>query len=183
MASGLSAPISRPEKERSNLQRGPIGLRLIIGYKLVRGGAALTLAITLMIFLAQGHGRGLHALGVALWMHATNAWMLKLAHFILSSSALHRLQLGAIALAVDGLFTTFEGWALARGYTFAPWLVVVATASFLPWEMLLIVRHLAAGRIATLLVNALVVVYLARQALRERQAHKKRQSELHIPRG
>ena len=132
-----------------------------------------------MIFLAQGHGARLHALGVALWVHATNAWMLKLAHFILSSSALHRLQLGAIALAVDGLFTIFEGWSLARGFTFAPWLVVVATASFVPWEMLRIVRRPAAGRIATLVVNALVVAYLARKALRDRQEHKKRQSEPH----
>jgi len=132
-----------------------------------------------MIFLAQGHGARLHALGVALWVHATNAWMLKLAHFILSSSALHRLQLGAIALAVDGLFTLFEGWALVRGFAFAPWLVVVATASFVPWEMLRIVRRPAAGRIATLLVNALVVAYLARKAVRDWQEHKKRQSEPH----
>jgi uncharacterized membrane protein (DUF2068 family) len=138
----------------------------------------VVLATTLMIFIAKGHGARLHALGVALWMHATNAWMLKLAHFILSSRALHRFQLVAIALAGDGLFTLFEGWALARGFAFAPWLVVVATASFMPWEILRIIRHPGAGRIATLVVNAVVVAYLARIALLDRQKHDKRRSDL-----
>jgi uncharacterized membrane protein (DUF2068 family) len=147
----------------------PLGYRLIIGYKLVRGGAALILGVAIGILALLGYGAHIEALGHALRQHATNAWTLYLARFLLSAGAGRHLELGALALLVDGSFTLFEGYALLRRWAFAPWLVVVATASFVPWEIVRLVRRVLAGRVAALVVNLAVVAYLAQKALRDRR--------------
>jgi len=76
-----------------------------------------------------------------------------------------------IALAFDGILSVIEGWALLRGRWWAPWLVVLATGSLLPFEFIAFARRLNPVRAAVLAANLAIVVYLARKALRE---HRKR---------
>jgi uncharacterized membrane protein (DUF2068 family) len=165
----VPAGVKTPGRRAPTIERDrALGLRLIIAYKFVRGGLALALAITLLILAARGGGARLHHLAATLRDQATTAVALKLANLALKASQGRRLHLVALALAVDGSFTVFEGWALSRGLAFAPWLVVVATAAFVPWEIVRLARHLAAGRLAILILNLAIVAYLARRALRER---------------
>ena len=54
-----------------------------------------------------------------------------------------------------------------HGHWWGPWLVVVATASLLPFEVVSFVRHPHVGRALILVVNLAIVAYLTRTALRE----------------
>jgi uncharacterized membrane protein (DUF2068 family) len=75
-----------------------------------------------------------------------------------------------LALLLDGLLTLLEGWALYRGFPWAPWLVVIATGSLLPFEVAALARRLRVGRLLILLVNLAVVTYLGVRAMRQIRA-------------
>lgn len=126
------------------------------------------MAVGLFILAGAQHGERVHEFGRFLGQHATGALMLKLAEMALSPAGVHRVRLGALALLADGLFTLFEGYALVRRWTFAPWLVVIATASFIPWEIARLIRVVHLGRVVALVLNLAVVAYLAYQALHDR---------------
>jgi len=53
-----------------------------------------------------------------------------------------------------------EGIGLVLEKTWAEFLTLAITASFLPWEIFEVLRRVTAIRIGLLTVNALVVVYL-----------------------
>ena len=99
--------------------------------------------------------------------HASNALTMRLAELVVRSATQRYLTIGAIALACDGCFTLFEGWALKKRFPWGPWLVVGATASFLPWELLELYRHLKLGRLVLLMSNLAVVGYLVRRKMLE----------------
>jgi uncharacterized membrane protein (DUF2068 family) len=60
--------------------------------------------------------------------------------------------------------------ALREGHWWGPWLVVVASGVLLPYELFELVRHPRVGRALLVVVNAAVVLYLGRRALREHRA-------------
>ena len=144
------------------------GVRLIIGYKLVKAVAQVVLAAFVFYGAAHGLRASLADFAHELQHHATNALTNKI------SAALARLfsvrgslwRIGG-ALAGDGVFSAFEGWALHRGYRWAPWVVVIATASLIPFEVVAIVHHRRAGRFVLLAINLAIVAYLAWRARRE----------------
>jgi uncharacterized membrane protein (DUF2068 family) len=74
----------------------------------------------------------------------------------------------------DSLLSTVEGLALRAGRWWAPWLVVVATAALLPWEVWELVRRPAWGRFGILAVNVAVVAYLLQGVVREHRAAAQR---------
>jgi len=148
-------------------------LRVLVVYKVVRGGGALVLGTALAIAAIRGADARLREWAIVLSQHATYAWAARLADAVFRVSSPRALELGAAALLCDGAFTLFEGWSLYRGYRFATSLVLIATAAFLPFEAYEIAVHLRAGRIVLFLVNVAVFVYLARRNLRERRSVRK----------
>ena len=142
-------------------------LWLIIVYKLVKGG--LWLAFSLTIFVAMHAGLGGHLLGFAEGLrHHSGAWSLELAKLVVRAATPRGLWTITVALLADGSLTLLEGWALLHGHWWGPWLVVVSTGSLLPLEVVALLRHPHLVRAAVLVVNAIIVVYLARKAIRER---------------
>src|SRR4051794_23619461 len=133
------------------VQNPDLGTRLIVIYKLVRGALALTLALVLAGVLITGGGMKVHSLAEMGKDHVSGAWSMKVADLLVKASTQRHLQLGACAFACDGIFTLFEGWSLRQRFWWAPWLVVVATASFLPLEILVLIRGVRAGRLALFL--------------------------------
>jgi uncharacterized membrane protein (DUF2068 family) len=81
----------------------------------------------------------------------------------LSPARLDLIALGAFLYA--GLFTT-EGMGLWLGRRWVEYLTVVATASFLPIEILELVQRLTVPRWTALMLNLLVVVYLTHRLRR-----------------
>jgi uncharacterized membrane protein (DUF2068 family) len=142
------------------------GLALIITYKLVKGGLWLIFAVTTLVLMRMGIGDDI--LGVAAHLrHHSNAWSLELADLLVHAATRRGLWTLVVALLADGTLTLVEGIALLRGYWWAPWLVVVATGSLLPFEVVSLVRKRRVSRLILLCVNLAIVLYLGRTALRE----------------
>ena len=83
---------------------------------------------------------------------------------LVSDRGVHLIEIG---LALDGLLSSVEAITLWRGYRWAPWLVVVATASPLPLEIAQIVRTPRPSRVGLAMVNLAVVGYLAQRIARK----------------
>lgn len=149
----------------------PAGVRLIVVYKFAKALLQLTLAATLTIVIVRGGAARLHEFALALFRHGVSVWSLWASKLLLAVATEHRLELAALALALDAILSSIEGYSLARGYTWGPWLVVVATGSLVPWEIVEVVRTLHFGRVVVLAINLCIVVYLT-SAIRRRHARR-----------
>jgi uncharacterized membrane protein (DUF2068 family) len=143
------------------------GLRLIILYKLAKAALGLGFAAVLWGLVLTGETDRVLDLVEAVRHHMTAAWALHLMDTIVSATDRHHVEFLAGALTMDGAFTLFEWFALHTGRPWGEWLVVVATASLVPFEVIAIVRHGRIGRVVLLLLNVAIVVYLARRAIRK----------------
>jgi len=83
----------------------------------------------------------------------------------LSPGRLEALGVGAFLYA--GLFAT-EGVGLWLGKRWAEYLTVIATMTFVPVAVFELTRRVSPPRVAALLLNLVVIVYLARRLLRRR---------------
>lgn len=80
-----------------------------------------------------------------------------------------RKELAAVVLfAYAALFTT-EGIGLWLGKVWAEYLTIIATASFIPFEIYEVMKHVSALRIAVLIANAVIVGYLVVKVRRRRR--------------
>lgn len=146
------------------------GVVLVTVYKLLRGASALLGAAALAVVVITGHAPQLHDLVEHLSEHWTSGVSSRLSAYVLRALEAHHVWIVTAALALDGAFTSLEGFALYRGYTWGPWLVVGATSLLLPFEAVAWLRRPTLGRALLLALNALVAAYLARRALREQRA-------------
>jgi uncharacterized membrane protein (DUF2068 family) len=144
-----------------------------MGYKLVKGALQLLLAVAIVVMMHLGLGMDLLAIADHLRHHA-RAWSLQLAELLVTAATRRGLWTITVAMVADGSFSLFEAWALSHGHWWGPWLVVAATGSLLPFEVVAIVRHPHAVRVALLALNLVMVWYLARKAMRE---HRERVAE------
>jgi len=145
------------------------GVVIIMAYKLVKGVLWLALAATILVSMQLGLGAQLLDLAAHLRHHAT-AWSIELAKLVVRAATRRGLWVVVFALTADGATSLVEGWALWHGKWWGPWLVVVATATLLPFEVVAIASQPHVGRLTLFAVNAAIVAYLARKALREREA-------------
>jgi uncharacterized membrane protein (DUF2068 family) len=145
------------------------GLVLIIAYKLAKGGIWLVLAPVILVLMRMGLGDRLVGFAEHL-RHHSRAWSLELAEVVVRAASRRGLLTIVVALVADGAMSLLEGWALWHGHWWGPWLVVVATGSLLPFEVVAIVRKVHPIRVILLFVNLAIVVYLARKAQRDRMA-------------
>jgi uncharacterized membrane protein (DUF2068 family) len=143
------------------------GVVVIIAYKFIKGGLWLVFAAVILSLMRVGLGDRL------LWFadhlrHHSRAWSLELAELVVRAASRRGLMTVVVALFADGALSLLEGWALFHGHWWGPWLVVVATGSLLPFEIVAIARKAHAIRVILFFVNLVIVVYLARKALRDR---------------
>jgi uncharacterized membrane protein (DUF2068 family) len=88
--------------------------------------------------------------------------------------------LGAGAFAYASVFLA-EGVGLWQGKKWAEYLTIIATGSLLPFEMAAVYSKLTPVRVATLVVNALVIGYLVWE-LRARRRQERARAESDTPR-
>lgn len=158
----------RSRRAMSSRPRDRVGIRLVITYKLAKGIAQGVSAAVLTGLVLFGYGPELAHLADQLRRHVAGAWSLRLADWLVALASPHRLWEVVVALILDGAFTLFEGLSLERGYGWAPWLVVIATSSLLPFEIVSLARHPHEGRIVLLIVNLSIALYLLTKVRRER---------------
>jgi uncharacterized membrane protein (DUF2068 family) len=144
----------------------PVGLKLIVAYKFLKGSGELGVALILFALSAAGHDL-LHQLALEVRRHLVGPFGLhlsKLLDYLAEPSHLHVLML---ALVLDGLLSGFQGWALFAGYRWGRWLVVIFTGALIPLELVELARHPTAGRVAILVLNLTVVLYLVFRVRRQ----------------
>jgi uncharacterized membrane protein (DUF2068 family) len=147
----------------------PAGVRIIVAYKWMK--VVLELAIAAMLFFGARRGLAAHltALATELRAHAVHAWsdaaVSALLRFL---ERPHDLLLVAGALTADALVALVEGWVLFRGYTWGPWVVVGATGSTIPFEILALAHRFSVARFAFFSVNVAIVAYLVRRVVSRR---------------
>jgi len=141
----------------------PRGLKIIIGYKLTKALAELLGGASIFVLGSVGLAEKLVAVAQAIRRHATESWSIALAEQLLHASTAHKVFVVAMALLADAAATSIEGWALYRRYVWSRWLVVITTASLVPFEVVTLVHHPNAVRATLLLVNVLILVYLMRR--------------------
>jgi len=139
--------------------RNDRGLRLIALFKFAKTALLIAVGLGAIHLLDPDTAAGAQRWATAL---ATSSDRGLVQHLLaqalgLSPGRLEILALGAFLYA--GLFTT-EGVGLWLGRRWAEYLTVVATASFLPIEILELVRRLTVPRVTALMLNVLVVAYL-----------------------
>jgi hypothetical protein len=148
-------------------QGRPLGLRLILAYKFLKGPAVLALALWLSFGPGQVLGLERHVAAELLeWgalFHRLALWL----DLHVTASALHA---GAPFAWLDGATTLLEGVALRLGYAWGEWLVVASASALVPFEILALAHHPGPLRAAVLAANVAIVAYL----LRRRLAHAAR---------
>lgn len=151
------------------MRREP-ALTLIIGYKLARAAASLLGAVAALVLVLTGLDAPLHAAAVAVHDQAASALALWLSRLLVSAAEPKHVLVVAGALGLDGALLLVEGWALLRGRPWGAWLVVAASGTLLPFEVVALARQPALGRVLLLLLNLAIVAWLVRHALRKREA-------------
>lgn len=146
------------------------GLTLIIVYKVFRCVAAWLVAILLAAYISTQRIQLLRDLVDKLTAHLTSGVGNELGHWMERALVAQNAWLVVAGLSLDGAFTLLEAVALIGGYNWGPWLVVIGTSAFMPFEALAWLRHPSIGRALLLVLNGLVVVYLARRVIRRRAA-------------
>lgn len=137
------------------------GLLLIAFLKLVKGLALLAIGIGALKLLHKD----VEAIA-SYWLDVLriDSDSRLFGHIVAKLMAIHDPQLRAISAATffySAIMFT-EGVGLFMGLRWAEYLTIIATSSFLPYEIYEVVAHLSAGRIILLLVNVAVVAYLVR---------------------
>jgi uncharacterized membrane protein (DUF2068 family) len=136
-------------------------LRAVITYKWVKGSVQILLALALSVTLVLGYGDELGDWAHDFRTHATRAYAVILARGMERVTSPKGMQVTLAALWIDGLVTCLEGWALHRRKRWGSWLVVGVSGSLLPFELVVLVRHVRWSRVLVLVVNAAVVAFLA----------------------
>jgi uncharacterized membrane protein (DUF2068 family) len=162
--------MSPPETAEAKADQA--ALRVIIGYKVVKGLLTMTAGVIIGGALAFGFGPALQAHALRVHYNATGAWALHLAELLSKVTTPRWLRWSAVALELDAVVCFVEAWALHEGHAWGPWLVVVITALFLPAEGYELIRHPRVSRALLLLANLAILVFLAwyarRHSLRRR---------------
>lgn len=143
------------------------GLAVIAVFKLVKGA--------LLLFLGFGILKLMHAEVATLF-----SLLIEALHLNADSRLLHTLVLkvdalqphsvlvaGVVSLAYAGMLLV-EGIGLWLEFSWAAYLTVASTALLLPFELYEVVEQVSPIRIAVLLLNLVIVVYLISQLKRHR---------------
>ncbi len=154
----------------------PTGLQLVVAYKVIKAVLQALLAAGLLVVVCTGHTTRLLYFAELLRRNFAGEWSVRLADLLVTATTPRHLVVIVVALALDAVASVFEGFALVRGWWWAPWLVVIATSSLLPFELVALFRHVRLGRLLILAVNVAIVLYLGRRALREHERRKEQQA-------
>jgi uncharacterized membrane protein (DUF2068 family) len=148
----------------------PAGVRFIVAYKCAKSAGELLLAIALLVLVSTGYVARAHDLAAAVRENLVHHWSIRLAELAMRSLTRHHIYWVVAAVLGDSIVSGVEGVALAKGYAWAPWLVVAATAMLLPIEVTELGRHTTLGRLFIFVANLAIVLYLLRRQMKEHHA-------------
>jgi uncharacterized membrane protein (DUF2068 family) len=135
-------------------------LRLIAAYKFCKAALLVAIGLGSLRLLNPDVEEWADRWAAALALRHDRRLLAQLVTLVsdLSPRSLQALALGAFAVAL--LFIT-EGVGLWVGKRWAEYLTVIATTLFVPVEIFELARRITAPRVAALLINLVVVAFLA----------------------
>jgi len=153
------------------------GLVAVIGaFKLLKAALLIALGIAgLVAHPSELAHRARHAvawMGISPGRHVLSRLLGKLGS--VDDDLAHKLAVASLCYAAVFLV---EGVGLLARQRWAEWLTVIVTASFIPIEIYESVEHFSSGKIAALILNLAILVYLllrrveARRGLGHRLEH------------
>ena len=154
--------MSQPEARR------PVGMTAIITYKFVKAPISLSIAVALTFAPALAYAEVMHLIAQ---MSELGLLMARVAHWLRHHLSQDLTSRAALLAWLDGLSTGIEGILLATGKGWAEWVVVAVLACLVPFELVGFIRHTTPLRAIVLVVNVLVVAYLAWRRLEAERAH------------
>ena len=154
--------------------RRPVGIRLIVAYKFVKAPVMLAIAVALTFWPEHSFSLVHHAVfQLSEWgafFARVSRWLgVHLSHGIVGKAA--------VLTWLDAVSTFAEGILLLLGHAWGEWLVLAGLSSLLPFEAMSLLHHQRLGRAAVLLINLLVVVYLAWRRIQVKHAAHLRERE------
>jgi uncharacterized membrane protein (DUF2068 family) len=140
------------------VQRPDFGLRLIIIWKSIKASLLVAIAVVAFVF----HDSDLHQVSVDLvqWLGIDPASP-RVEHVLSKLIGVTPTRVGAGA-CVYSAFLFLQAWGLHRRRVWAEWLVVIMTASLIPFEIYYIATDASLGKVLALIANVAIVVYLLR---------------------
>lgn len=143
------------------------GLRWVVWYKEIKAVAQL-LGFGLLLGLElSGKTGAMHALARGLSENGTHALTRDLSRVVTTLSTPVAIRWIQLALLSDGLFSGFEGYALRKGWVWAPWMVIAATSALVPFEIRELVVRGSLTHAVILVVNLAIAGFLVTRQLRE----------------
>jgi uncharacterized membrane protein (DUF2068 family) len=139
-------------------QGGHKGLKLIGGFKLVKGLLLIAIAFGALKFLNGNVQETIRHLVQHFNADPGGKYFQKFATKVLRMSP--KLPMILIATASYGALFCVEGVGLLLEARWAEYLTIIATGSFLPLEIYEIVKHVTPTKIAALVLNLVIFVYL-----------------------
>jgi len=142
------------------------GLQFIAAFKFVKAAVLVTAGLGALGFLSPARSAmaedWLEGLALRQGHHFIAAWAERAGDFLSVASARRLVELAIGAFLYAGLFVV-EGVGLARARRWAEYLTVIATSSYLPFEVMALVHRPTLAPAATIVLNVAVVIYLVIQ--------------------
>jgi len=143
-------------------------LLLIAVFKLVKAAALIVAALGAWHLLAPNEAEKFATWLTELPFVTGHSLATRAATWLMQLTPRSLEALGAGAMVYAALFV-IEGVGLLRGKRWAEYLTVIITASLIPFELYELVHKFGPMKIAALIVNIAIVVYLIRLLRRERR--------------
>lgn len=145
----------------------PAGLRIIAVYKAVKTVGLIIIAFAAFHLDHEQSFKGLVQWLEHLQLTESNDIRWSLVHMLEDMGPARFVAVGLVALAYAAIFAT-EGIGLWMRKYWAEWFTVIATGSLVPVEIYECFVRFGWLKLAVLVANVLIVIYLVRMALRER---------------
>jgi uncharacterized membrane protein (DUF2068 family) len=148
----------------------PAGLRIIAVYKAVKTIGLIIIAVAAFRLDRQESFQHLVQWLEHLQLTESNEMRWSLVHLLESMGPAKFVAVGIVALVYATIFAT-EGIGLWMRKYWAEWFTVIATGSFVPVEIYECIERFSWLKLAVLVANVLIVIYLVRVAMRPREGH------------
>ena len=145
----------------------PAGLRIIAVYKAVKTVGLIFIAIAAFRLDHQQNFQNFVQWLEHLQLTDSNSLRWSLVHLLEGMGPAKFIAVGIVALAYAAIFAT-EGIGLWMRKYWAEWFTVIATGSLVPVELYECIMRFSWLKLAVMVANILIVIYLVRIALRPR---------------
>jgi uncharacterized membrane protein (DUF2068 family) len=152
--------MATPKTHRSDIRHSHDRWLIIIGtFKILEGLLFVLLGLGLVRLLHRDIGDLLLRAALALRLDTESQFV----NLVLDKVQLltpHKMRLISAGIFLKAGLDFVEGIGLALEKTWAEWLTIGLTASFLPWEVFELARHFTWVKVGITLLNVLVLIYL-----------------------